>query len=48
VAGKPTRLWDFEPADFRRFDSSEALSIRNEGSMAIELVEIEIQLGESP
>jgi hypothetical protein len=27
--GKPSRLWDFETADFRRFDAGETLSIRN-------------------
>lgn len=40
--GKPSRLWDFETADFRWFDTSETLTIRNESSLAVELVEIEI------
>jgi hypothetical protein len=42
VEGKPVRLWDFEPAHFRWFDSSETLSVKNESSTPVELVEIEI------
>jgi len=46
VESRPRRLWDFEPADFRWFDGSEALSIRNEGTEPIELVEIEVLVGD--
>jgi len=46
LEGRPRRLWDFEPADFRWFDGSEALSIRNEGTEPIELVEIEVLVGD--
>ena len=40
--GKAPRLWDFEPAHFRWFETGEKLSLKNESSSAIELVEIEI------
>lgn len=40
--GMPVRLWDFEPAHFRWFETSEKLSVKNESSTPIELVEIEI------
>ncbi|TVQ74746.1 MAG: lipocalin-like domain-containing protein, partial [Balneolaceae bacterium] len=44
--GKPSRLWDFETADFQWFDTSETLSIKNEGPLPIELIEIEIPAGD--
>lgn len=40
--GKPARLWDFEPGHFRWLDVSEKLSVKNEGSIPIDLVEIEV------
>ena len=42
VDGKPVRLWDFEPAHFRWFETSEKLSVKNESSTPIDLVEIEV------
>ena len=42
VEGKPRRLWDFDLGNFRWFDSSERVALRNEGTASIELVEIEI------
>ncbi len=42
VAGRPDRLWDFEPGSFRWIEVSEELAVRNEGSAPIELVEIEV------
>jgi len=42
VEGKTARLWDFDPANFRWFDSTERLSVKNEGMTPIDLVEIEI------
>ena len=42
IDGKSTRLWDFEPAHFRWFETSEKLSLKNESSTPVELVEIEI------
>ena len=42
VDGKPVRLWDFEPGHFRWFESSAKVSIKNESSRPIELVEIEV------
>lgn len=41
-AGKPARLWDFEPGDFRRAEATEELALKNEGAAPIELVEIEV------
>ncbi len=41
-AGRPDRLWDFEPGSFRWIEASEELAVRNEGSVPIELVEIEV------
>lgn len=40
--GKPARLWDFEPGYFRWIERGEELSLKNEGSAPIELVEIEV------
>ena len=40
--GKPARLWNFEPGHFRWIEASEELSLKNEGTVPIELVEIEI------
>jgi hypothetical protein len=48
VEGQRRRLWDFEPADFRWFDGSEVLSIRNEGAEPIELVEIQVLAADPP
>jgi hypothetical protein len=46
-AGKPSsRLWDFEPAHFQWFDTSETLSIKNEGPLPIEFIEIGILSGD--
>jgi mannose-6-phosphate isomerase-like protein (cupin superfamily) len=42
VDGKPVRLWDFEPGHFRWFEMSEKLSVKNESSTPIDLVEIEL------
>ena len=42
VDGKPVRLWDFEPAHFRWFETGEKLSVKNESSTPIDLVEIEV------
>lgn len=42
IDGKSVRLWDFEPAHFRWFESSAKVSIKNESSKPIELVEIEV------
>lgn len=42
AAGRPVRLWDFEPGHFRWIETGEKLSIRNEGSTPVELVEIEL------
>lgn len=40
--GKATRLWDFESGHFRWIETSEKLSIRNDGPGPIDLVEIEV------
>lgn len=40
--GRPTRLWDFEPGHFRWIDGSERVSLKNESTTPIELVEIEV------
>jgi len=40
--GRPMRLWDFEPGHFRWFDGTESVSLKNEGTTPIELVEIEV------
>lgn len=40
--GKPARLWDFEPGHFRWVDTNEELTLKNESSAPIELVEIEV------
>ncbi|MCB1865028.1 MAG: hypothetical protein KDG50_06325 [Chromatiales bacterium] len=40
--GGPTTLWDFEPGDFRWVDTAEELTVRNDGSAPIELIEIEV------
>jgi hypothetical protein len=37
-AGRPDRLWDFEPGSFRWIEASEELAVRNEGSVPIELL----------
>jgi hypothetical protein len=42
VDGKSARLWDFDPAHFRWFENSEKVSMKNESSTPIELVEIEV------
>lgn len=41
-AGKPTRMWDMEPGYFKWVDAKEELTIRNEGQVPVELVEIEV------
>jgi mannose-6-phosphate isomerase-like protein (cupin superfamily) len=40
--GRPARLWDFEPGQFRWYDASETVSLKNEGSSPIDLVEIDV------
>jgi mannose-6-phosphate isomerase-like protein (cupin superfamily) len=40
--GKPTRMWDLEPGTFKWVDAKEELTIRNEGQVPVELVEIEV------
>lgn len=40
--GKPARLWDFEPGHFRWVEASEELSLKNESTTPIELIEIEV------
>lgn len=42
IDGKSVRLWDFDPAHFRWFENSEKMSMKNESSTPIELVEIEV------
>jgi len=42
VDGKSVRLWDFDPAHFRWFENSARVSMKNESSTPIELVEIEV------
>lgn len=42
VAGAGSRLWDFETGHFRWMDMAETLSLTNEGSAPVHLVEIEI------
>lgn len=42
VDGKSVRLWDFDPAHFRWFENSAKVSMKNESSTPIELVEIEV------
>lgn len=42
VRGERRRLWDFETGHFRWMDNAEALTLRNEGSTPVDLVEIEI------
>jgi len=42
AGSKPTRLWDFEPGNFRWTEVSEELTLKNESPVPIELVEIEI------
>jgi hypothetical protein len=42
AGGKPARLWDFEPGHFRWIEAGEELSIKNESSGPIHLVEIEV------
>jgi len=41
-AGRPARLWDFEPGNFHWYDASETISLRNEGSTPVDLVEIDV------
>jgi len=40
--GGSARLWDFRPGDFHWFDSSERVSLRNEGPRPVDLIEIEV------
>jgi len=40
--GKPARMWDIEPGHFRWADAKEELTIKNEGKVPVELVEIEV------
>lgn len=40
--GQPPRLWDFDSGDFRWLEAGERLSLRNEGTAPVELVEIEV------
>jgi mannose-6-phosphate isomerase-like protein (cupin superfamily) len=40
--GKPIRMWDIEPGYFRWVDAKEELTIKNEGQVPVELVEIEV------
>jgi len=40
--GRASRLWDFDPGNFRWNETPEKLSLKNESSARIELVEIEI------
>jgi len=40
--GKPIRTWDMEPGYFRWVDAKEELTIKNEGQVPVELVEIEV------
>lgn len=42
IDGRPTRLWDFEPGHFRWHDAAEKVSVKNESSAPIDLVEIEV------
>lgn len=40
--GRPTRLWDLEPGNFRWIDQDERVSLKNEGTTPIELIEIDV------
>jgi quercetin dioxygenase-like cupin family protein len=40
--GRPARLWDFEPGQFHWYDASETVSLKNEGSTPIDLVEVDV------
>lgn len=40
--GKPSRLWDFDPANFRWTETTERLTVKNESQGPVELVEIEV------
>ena len=42
VDGKANRLWDFETGHFRWIEVPERLSVKNEGTAPIDLVEIEV------
>lgn len=42
AGSKPARLWDFEPGHFRWAEASEELTLKNESTTPVELVEIEI------
>jgi hypothetical protein len=42
IKGSSTRLWDFDSGHFRWIDSIQTLSVKNEGTTSIELVEIEV------
>jgi hypothetical protein len=42
ATGRQDQLWDFEPGYFRWTETSEELTLRNESSTPIELVEIEV------
>ena len=37
-----TRLWDMEPGSFHWFEAGETISLRNEGSTLVDLVEIDV------
>jgi hypothetical protein len=41
-SGRPARLWDFEPGNFHWYDASETISLKNEGSTPVDLVEIDV------
>ena len=42
VDGQSTRLWDFETGDFKWIDVAQRLSLKNEGTAPVDLVEIEV------
>jgi hypothetical protein len=42
VSGKAPRLWDFDPGDFHWSDFPESLSLKNESSTSVQLMEIEV------
>ncbi len=42
VSGERNRLWDFETGHFRWMDNAQTLTMKNEGSTPVDLVEIEI------
>jgi mannose-6-phosphate isomerase-like protein (cupin superfamily) len=42
VDGQSKRLWDFETGDFKWIDVAQKLSLKNEGTAPVDLVEIEV------